>query len=188
MFAQKNVQGRRKVSASVSNANDGLCAFLKGYGLEFARPLASLLYFSGREEVHGLYDFLLNEAGRTYHKQCDTPILLAPVPFAGASVKCFKPDYRNYRQIKRGKKTGKKTGLEGLVGSEEDGNFHHLEVCGVLPPWTVSRLAETFRKSQQDRGGFEASFEVDKRTKHLNLNVVLLEEEDDEYVDSTPSI
>ena len=46
---------------------------------------ASLLYFDGRLQAHGLFDFLLHEAMLS-SEAVDVPTLLAPVPFIGATL------------------------------------------------------------------------------------------------------
>ena len=46
---------------------------------------ASLLYFDGRPQAHGLFDFLLHEAILS-SEAVDIPTLLAPVPFIGATL------------------------------------------------------------------------------------------------------
>ena len=189
LFCCKNVQGRNKVSASLSSSSEGMRSKLKEeYGLTFSEPLRnfisteyvdedkstsgapgflanyqenSFLYFSGKENVHGLYDFLLNECGKVYHKGCDTPILVAPVPFEGASVKRYHPEYRNYKQ-----NLSKKFFREG----EDQGKFYQLILEeDVIPPWVIDRLCTTFRKTQQT--GFDALFELDRRSKNFNMNV-----------------
>jgi hypothetical protein len=51
----------------------------------------SLLVFEGAERVHGLFDFLLNDAPAAHGDACDVPLLLAPVQFAGASLRALRP-------------------------------------------------------------------------------------------------
>ena len=46
---------------------------------------ASLLYFDGRPQAHGLYDFLMHDA-LTSSEAVDVPMLLAPLPFLGATL------------------------------------------------------------------------------------------------------
>jgi hypothetical protein len=250
LFCCKNIQGRRKVSASFSHSSLGMRSKLKeDYGLVFSTPLMvgggkhsinsttttsglfgnrrrdqsrnvnpndeleqggnggggegltnkeespeTMLYFSGRENVHGLYDFLMNECGKTYHKGCDTPILMAPVPFEGASVKRFHPEYKNYKQnlykvnknwinggsekSEEGKREAREK-LEEMGATQHFYQLHFTKEQHILPPWVVDRLCTTFRKTQN--GQFEAKFEPVETTTKFNLSAVLLETEDEEY-------
>lgn len=51
----------------------------------------SLLCFRGWEQVHGLFDFLLNEAFRSFGEDADVPLLLSPVPFVHGALNPSRP-------------------------------------------------------------------------------------------------
>mmetsp|Transcript_19924 Transcript_19924/g.42203 ORF Transcript_19924/g.42203 Transcript_19924/m.42203 type:complete len:210 (-) Transcript_19924:872-1501(-) len=97
-----------------------------------------VLLFLGREQVHGLFDFLITTCGKTYHKQRDVPTLLAPVPFEGSSVKRYAGVYRKNTLLKHKHERGLQTFT--LTFQDDGGLF--------LPPWVVDRLCTTFRKTQ----------------------------------------
>ena len=55
---------------------------------------ASLLYFDGRPQAHGLFEFLMHETlGAS--EAVDVPMLLAPVPFTGATLHQHVPHVRS---------------------------------------------------------------------------------------------
>ena len=51
---------------------------------------ASLLYFDGRPQAHGLFEYLLHEAAGP-SQAVDVPLLLAPVPYIGACLHQLTP-------------------------------------------------------------------------------------------------
>lgn len=193
-FMSDQVQGRSAVSACLSHSSEGMRRLLRAdYDLQFTMPLnksqisddnmhslksdehpdcpdgssQSLILFSGREQVHGLFDFLLNECGKIYHKGCDVPILLSPVPFEGASIKRCLANHRNFKQ----KSNMSKIAPLGDPKDEElKPSFYQLEIEGIIPPWVVDRLCSTFRRTQV--GQFDAHFQPLSTTSNLNVNGV----------------
>ena len=165
VFRAKGIEKKRRVSAVVTSARQGMVALMReDFGLDpaeeegaraeeeeaeagdhggLAGSLAGggggqVLTFWGREQVHGLFDFLISTCGSVYHKGRDTPILLAPVPFEGASLKRYRGTYRKHalRQNELEK-------VETFCLSFQDEEDHM-----VIPPWVLDRLCATFRKTQ----------------------------------------
>lgn len=54
---------------------------------------ASLLFFEGATRVHGLFEHLLFEASSS-SEHTDVPLLMAPVPFLGASLQQLQAQVR----------------------------------------------------------------------------------------------
>jgi hypothetical protein len=50
----------------------------------------SLLFFDGTSRVHGLFEYLLFDTISST-EQVDVPLLIAPVPFLGASLHQLQP-------------------------------------------------------------------------------------------------
>mmetsp|Transcript_12186 Transcript_12186/g.33801 ORF Transcript_12186/g.33801 Transcript_12186/m.33801 type:complete len:496 (+) Transcript_12186:305-1792(+) len=158
LFQGRDIDGGRGVRATLSGASDGMIELLREeFGLEpvvcglgergkrIADKLKmaggdghKVLLFLGREQVHGLFDFLITTCGKTYHKQRDVPTLLAPVPFEGSSVKRYAGVYRKNTLLKHKHERGLQTFT--LTFQDDGGLF--------LPPWVVDRLCTTFRKTQ----------------------------------------
>lgn len=53
---------------------------------------ASTLTVTGEGAVGGLYQVLDGCGGRLYEDTCDVPLLLAPLPFAAASLQALQPE------------------------------------------------------------------------------------------------
>lgn len=134
----------------------------------------SLLAFVGNENVHSLYDFLLNY--RFFLPSLtgvDVPVLYAPVPFQNASLRV--PEVR-CKEMKRAdvvpSSSGSGSETEGSVGSaglSSSGICYSIEIKDtLLPPWVVSGLCAAMGS---DGRSFEASFTTDPSS--LSLNVAL---------------
>ncbi|KAL8152402.1 hypothetical protein V2J09_010162 [Rumex salicifolius] len=131
----------------------------------------SLLSFHGNENVHNLYDFLLNyKSFLTTSAGLDVPILYSPVPFINASlsapeIKCKELKTVEHYALQFESYTGK--GQSVLDSSA--GISYRIEVKGeYLPPWIVSSVCAAMVSSDSS---FEASFNTDLNT--VGLNTVL---------------
>ncbi|XP_010263111.1 PREDICTED: protein downstream neighbor of Son [Nelumbo nucifera] len=130
----------------------------------------SLLAFSGNDNVHGLYDFLLNYRSiLSSLTGLDVPLLYSPVPFQNASL--CSPEVR-CREMKR-------VDTVSCRGSNmEEGNFcqdsrtgfcYSIEVKDTfLPPWIISGICAAMGSEGRS---FEASFTTEAIS--IGLNVAL---------------
>ncbi|KAF8403417.1 hypothetical protein HHK36_011520 [Tetracentron sinense] len=132
----------------------------------------SLLAFSGNENVHGLYDFLLNY--RSFLRSLagmDVPLLYSPLPFQNAAL--CAPEVR-CKEMKRAESVA-----FPLRGPHiEDGESNQDSQAGVcysieikdtfLPPWIICGVCAAM--SSEGRN-FEASFTTEPIS--LGLNVAL---------------
>lgn len=134
----------------------------------------SLLAFTGNNNVHGLYDFLLNY--RSFNKSAsrtDVPTLYAPCPFPNASL-CI-PEVK-CKEIKRADAV-----IDSSRGSDADENVdaaaalslsagstcYSIEVKDtVLPPWVICRLCAAM---SADGRAFESFFTTEPLSNGLNI-------------------
>ncbi|KAG9445230.1 hypothetical protein H6P81_016570 [Aristolochia fimbriata] len=129
----------------------------------------SLLEFTGNDNVHGLYDFLLNyRSFLSSLTTTDVPILYSPVPFQNGSlnvpeVKC--------KEMKRADailpSKVHQTEYGRSIQDPSAGVCYSLEIKDtVIPPWTVSGLCESMCSQGNS---FEASFHMDPISAGLNV-------------------
>lgn len=134
----------------------------------------SLLAFIGNENVHGLYDFLLNHRSFLSSVACvDVPLLYSPVPFQNASL--YVPEV-SCKQMKRAEavcKPSTKAVVQTLdctenYSSEASTNVSYtVEIKeGFLPPWVISRICAAIGASEEI---FEASFVTEPLSYGLNV-------------------
>jgi hypothetical protein len=109
----------------------------------------SVLFFTGHESIHGLYDFLLNA---TYHD--DTPTLLAPVSFVNSTLKQAKiKSNGSFSRI-----------AEGKAGME---THYALELEGPLLPSGLIQLCQVLKQAQKET--FSALFKTLSNTVGMNF-------------------
>ncbi|KAK8961433.1 hypothetical protein KSP40_PGU015915 [Platanthera guangdongensis] len=152
----------------------------------------SLLAFTGNNNVHGLYDFLLNY--RSFHKSSshtDVPALYAPCPFPNASL-CI-PEVK-CKEIKRADAV-----IHSSSGSDADENAaaaalslsagstcYSIEVKdAVLPPWVICRLCAAM---SADGRAFESLFTTEPLSNGLNVALEPLCRKTDEVGNSDASL
>lgn len=131
----------------------------------------SLLSFHGNENVHSLYDFMLNyKSFLTTLAGLDVPMLYSSVPFQNASllapeVKCRETKTAEHYAMQFQGSTGKGQSIPDKSG----GINYSIEVKGeCLPPWIVSSVCAAMVSSGSS---FEASFATDLIS--IGLNAVL---------------
>ncbi|CAN6467981.1 unnamed protein product [Victoria cruziana] len=125
----------------------------------------SLLAFLGSENVHGLYDILLNYRSFLGSlTSTDVPVLYSPVPFLNASshfpqVKC--------KQVKRADTIHCMGSSHArIVGDPSCSICYSIEIRdAILPPWVICRICKVMGL---DGRTFEASFTVHPLSSGLN--------------------
>jgi len=108
----------------------------------------SLLVFSGNNNVHGLYDLLLNYKTllTSLSGVEDVPVLCSPVPFQNSAM--TSPDI----------KCMKMTRAENIAQGSSNGLFYSIEIKdAIIPPWIICSICASMMGSQGIRN-FEASF------------------------------
>lgn len=137
----------------------------------------SLLVFSGNENVHGLFDFLLNYRYiLTSLAGADVPVLYSPVPFENAAlsapeVRCKevkRPDHISY--------TLKESNITGEPNQGPSSGFcYSIEIKDAyLPPWIIGSICDAMHS---DGSSFEASFVTDPTSIGLNVGLDIVSQE-----------
>ncbi|GAV63900.1 hypothetical protein CFOL_v3_07418 [Cephalotus follicularis] len=129
----------------------------------------SLLAFSGNENVHGLYDFLLNyRSFLTFLTAVDVPVLYSPVPFQNSAlsspeVRCMEMKRVDHTAAFPNEST-KKDG-ESMQGSS--GLCYSIEIKDAyLPPWIIYSICAVMGSEERS---FEASFMTERTSVSLNF-------------------
>jgi hypothetical protein len=99
--------------------------------------LVSMLLFQGHEEVHGLFDFLLN-----YKWEGDVPVLYSSHPFANCALRKLQLTYNG---------NFSRTSSDGKIET-----LKKIDLEGFIPPDQCMRLADVLKKTQQ--ASFELTF------------------------------
>ncbi|XP_022747444.1 protein downstream neighbor of Son-like isoform X2 [Durio zibethinus] len=132
----------------------------------------SLLAVSGNQNVHGLYEILLNyRSFLTFLNAVDVPVLYSPVPFQNAALSA--PEVR-CMEIKRADH-----GAALPQGSTlKDGHSMPISCAGLcysieikdshIPPWIISNICAVMASEGQS---FEASFTTEHTSVGLNIAV-----------------
>ncbi|KAJ1547340.1 hypothetical protein HK096_003336, partial [Nowakowskiella sp. JEL0078] len=117
----------------------------------YADPEDSMpLRFSGKRNVHALFDWLLNWTDGEFLQQqsaLSEPVLIAPSCFLGASLKCA--------EVK-----------QSILSSSDSKKIFKLEVSittGLLPS-TVKKIIEMVKNKDRDEEQLKISFVVDEAT------------------------
>ncbi|TYI32646.1 hypothetical protein ES332_A04G078700v1 [Gossypium tomentosum] len=130
----------------------------------------SLLAFSGNQNVHGLYDILLNyRSFLTFLNVVDVPVLYCPVPFQHAALSA--PEVR-CMEIKR---ADHGTSLSHASSTLNDGHSTPISSAGLcysveikdshIPPWIICKICALMASKGQS---FEASFTTEHTSVSLN--------------------
>ncbi|XP_057467426.1 uncharacterized protein LOC130756823 isoform X1 [Actinidia eriantha] len=131
----------------------------------------SLLAFSGHQNVHGLYDFLLNyRFFLTSLTSVDVPVLYSPVPFQNAALSSPEVRCKEVRKADNISFPQKEFNMqdEPHQGSSA-GFFYNIEIKDAyLPPWVICSLCE----AMSSQGiSFEASFVTESTSIGLNAGL-----------------
>lgn len=79
-------------SGAQTGASGAAQAVVRDRMAELDGKPASALTVSGELAVGGLYQVLDSCGARLYEESCDVPVLLAPLPFAAASLQALQPE------------------------------------------------------------------------------------------------
>ncbi|KAJ7549899.1 hypothetical protein O6H91_07G073900 [Diphasiastrum complanatum] len=122
----------------------------------------SLLAFLGKQNVHRLFNFLLNNRLMLNFTSADLPTLYAPVPFHHASltvpeVRCKQIRLPSTTKLPGLQQSGKNS-VDTESGSETSMQIAHtLEIKDAhLAPWVISKLCAILQKSHLTN--FEARY------------------------------
>ncbi|XP_061372099.1 uncharacterized protein LOC133314617 [Gastrolobium bilobum] len=131
-----------------------------------------MLVFSGNNNVHGLFDLLLNYRSLlTLLSGMDVPVLCSPVPFRNSSlsspdIKCM--EMRRAEHIAASNKGSIWKDGESARGSS-DGLCCSIEIKdAILPPWIICGICALMGSEGRS---FEASFVTEPSS--IGLNVAL---------------
>ncbi|KAJ0806236.1 hypothetical protein HanPI659440_Chr02g0087271 [Helianthus annuus] len=125
----------------------------------------SLLVF-GDNNVHGLYDFLLNYRFLLPSlNTLDVPLLYSSVPFENAAVSAPEVKCKEVRRIDQ---------TSALATSEPDhgstSTSHTIEIKDTyLPPWIITSVCDAIRSNGDN--SFEASFVLEPISVGLNVGL-----------------
>lgn len=131
----------------------------------------SLLVFSGHENVHGLYDFLLNyRSFLTSLSVVDVPLLYSPVPFENAAF--MTPEVR-CKEVRRADNVsvphkGSRNTCEPNDDSASDYCYSIEIKDAYLPPWIICSVCDAI---ESDGSSFEASFVTEPASIGLNVSL-----------------
>ncbi|XP_015969241.1 uncharacterized protein LOC107492705 [Arachis duranensis] len=134
----------------------------------------SLLVFNGNNDVHGLYDLLLNYRPLlTSLSAMDVPVLCSSVPFQNAALS--SPDIKCMEMRRAEHIAASYNGSDWRDGDGEpaqgspDGLSCSLEISDTfLPPWIICGICALL---SSEGGRFEASFVTEPSS--IGLNVAL---------------
>nr|KJB16491.1 hypothetical protein B456_002G233300 [Gossypium raimondii] len=179
MFAAADGSGRsRSYHAYISQSTRGLRSSLK----EQTRRMnsfsdvdntpQSLLAFSGKENVHGLYEILLNyRSFLTFLNTADVPLLYSPVPFQHAALSVPEVRCMEIKRPDRGTALPHGSILKDSCSmpNSSAGLCYSIEIKdSYIPPWIISNMcAQMVSKGQS----FEASFTTEHTSVGLNIGV-----------------
>ncbi|KAK8371149.1 hypothetical protein V6Z12_A01G225900 [Gossypium hirsutum] len=132
----------------------------------------SLLAFSGKENVHGLYEILLNyRSFLTVLNATDVPLLYSPVPFQHAALSAPEVRCMEIKRPDRGAALPHDSILKDSCSmpNSSAGLCYSIEIKdSYIPPWIISNMcAQMVSKGQS----FEASFTTEHTSVGLNIGV-----------------
>lgn len=131
----------------------------------------SLLAFSGNENVHGLYEILLNyRSYLTFLAATDVPTLYSPLPFQNAAmstpeIKCMEIKIADHVSDHKGSSFKS----NDFIQNPHTGVSYCVKIKdNFLPPWIISSICAVMGSEGRS---FEASFTTEHTT--IGLNVAL---------------
>ncbi|KAK9162351.1 hypothetical protein Syun_003253 [Stephania yunnanensis] len=141
-----------------------------GSACEIDNSPQSLLAFSGNDNLHGLYDFLLNyRSFVTSLTGADVPVLYSPVPFQNASLSIPEVKCREIKSLDAFQVLSRGTNSEDFESNKDQsaGLSYIIEIKGTaLPPWIISGVCASMVSEKQS---FEACFTTQPTSVGLNV-------------------
>lgn len=131
----------------------------------------SLLAFSGNQNVHGLFDFLLNyRFFLTSLTSADVPVLYSPVPFQNAALSSPEVRCKEVRKADNFPFPQKEfTSKDETYQGSSAGFCYSIEIKDAyLPPWIICSLCEAMGSEGMS---FEASFVTEPTSTGLNVGL-----------------
>ncbi|KAG5556335.1 hypothetical protein RHGRI_006812 [Rhododendron griersonianum] len=131
----------------------------------------SLLAFSGNQNVHGLFDFLLNyRFFLTSLTSADVPVLYSPVPFQNAALSSPEVRCKEVRKADNFPFPQKEfTSKDETYQGSSAGFCYSIEIKDAyLPPWIICSLCEAMGSEGMS---FEASFVTESTSTGLNVGL-----------------
>ncbi|EOY08572.1 hypothetical protein QUC31_010805 [Theobroma cacao] len=130
----------------------------------------SLLAFTGNDNVHGLFEILLNyRSFLTFLNAVDVPVLYSPVPFQNAALSAPEIRCMEIKRADHGAALPKGFTLR-------DGDFRPISSTGLcysveikdshIPPWIISNICDLMASEGRS---FEASFTTEHTSVGLNI-------------------
>ncbi|CAM0147279.1 unnamed protein product [Urochloa decumbens] len=146
----------------------------------------SLLMFSGRESVHGLYDVLLNYKSLLNSlSAADVPVLYSPQPFQNGCLHIPEVKCREMRRADMGLLSSAGFDTEpGSAFASTAGNIcYSMEIKDpVLPPWVVSGVCAAM---SSDARSFDLMIATEPLSMGLNAAIKSMTAAQPETVPST---
>ncbi|PSS15833.1 Protein downstream neighbor of Son like [Actinidia chinensis var. chinensis] len=131
----------------------------------------SLLVFSGHQNVHGLYDFLLNyRFFLTSLTSVDVPVLYSPVPFQNGALSSPEVRCKEARKADNISFPQKEFNMKDEPHQGSPAGFcYSIEIKDAyLPPWVICSLCEAMGSQGMS---FEASFITESTSTGLNAGL-----------------
>uniref|UniRef100_A0A5B6YNX2 Protein downstream neighbor of Son n=1 Tax=Davidia involucrata TaxID=16924 RepID=A0A5B6YNX2_DAVIN len=134
----------------------------------------SLLVFSGNENVHGLYDFLLNyRFFLTSLAGVDVPVLYSPVPFQNAALSAPEVRCKEVRRVDHSSFPLKECNMNDEPNQGSSAGFcYSIEIKDAyIPPWIICSVCEALSSEAMS---FEASFGTEHASIGLNAGLEII--------------
>ncbi|GMJ13978.1 hypothetical protein like AT3G54750 [Hibiscus trionum] len=130
----------------------------------------SLLTFGGNQNVHGLYEILLNyRSFLTFLNAVDVPVLYSPMPFQHATLSAPEVKCMEIKRADHGASVHQGSILKDghSIPISSSGLCYSIEVKdSYIPPWIISNICAQMTSKGQS---FEASFTTEHTSVGLNI-------------------
>lgn len=139
----------------------------------------SLLAFRGNENVHGLYDFLLNyRFVLTSMTGVDVPLLYSPVAFENASLSAPEVRCKEVRRADHMSVSLKESNMTGEPNQGSASGFcYSIEIRdSYLPPWIIANLCDYLKSGGSS---YETSFVTEPTSTSLNVGLDVISRKSD---------
>ncbi|XAR64824.1 hypothetical protein NMG60_11008681 [Bertholletia excelsa] len=143
----------------------------QGSMLDVDNSPQSLLAFSGHDNIHGLYDFLLNyRFNITSLSGVDVPVLYSPVPFQNAALSSPEVKCKAMKTADNICYPVKDVNAQDVPNQSSLAGFGYgIEIKDAyLPPWVVCSVCEAL---DSEGISFEASFVTESASVGLNVGL-----------------